>query len=178
VQQFQSIFYIECGGLDGEDFSNTVDLERKYNWTGVLIEGSPANFDILLKRHRKAALVPACVSLEKKATLVIWLLIFLSIFAHQLNPTGEIFPRLSPGENFQRFFSADQQQTSGSALLSILLHLQSNRQNRNRLVYSGRRGPRDGDNAHDSLGKSQHFGDLNHLENKASKYTEISFFIF
>jgi hypothetical protein len=76
VQQFQSIFYIECGALDGEDFSNTVDLERKNNWTGVLIEGSPASFDILLARHREAALVPTCVSLEKKATMVIWLIIF------------------------------------------------------------------------------------------------------
>ena len=71
MQLFQSIFYIECGGLDGEDFSNTVDLERKNNWTGVLIEGSPASFDILLTRNRKAALVPTCVSLEKKAIMVI-----------------------------------------------------------------------------------------------------------
>jgi hypothetical protein len=86
-----------------------VDLERKNNWTGVLIEGSPASFDILLTRNRKAALVPICLSLEKKAMMVILnLLFFFEHFALESNSIGELFPRLSPGENFQRFFSADQ----------------------------------------------------------------------
>jgi hypothetical protein len=83
--QIQSIFYIECGGLDGEDYSNTLDLERKYNWSGVLIEGSPANFDILMRRYRKSALIAACVSLEKKATLVMNVILIQYMFAHQLN---------------------------------------------------------------------------------------------
>ncbi|XP_059475805.1 uncharacterized protein LOC132196887 [Neocloeon triangulifer] len=63
-------YFIECGAFDGEEISNTLDLEERYNWTGALIEASPPNFESLLTRNRKSILIPACLSLEKKPTKV------------------------------------------------------------------------------------------------------------
>ncbi len=36
-------FFIEVGALDGETRSNTLILERKFGWNGVLIEADPMN---------------------------------------------------------------------------------------------------------------------------------------
>jgi hypothetical protein len=36
-------FFVECGALDGELRSNTLTLERKHGWRGVLIEADPEN---------------------------------------------------------------------------------------------------------------------------------------
>ena len=47
--------FVELGALDGVTFSNTAVLERCFNWTGLLIEASPANFAALLRSRRKAA---------------------------------------------------------------------------------------------------------------------------
>ncbi|XP_065349932.1 uncharacterized protein LOC135945913 [Cloeon dipterum] len=63
-------YFIECGAFDGEEISNTLDLEERYNWTGALIEGSPTNFKVLTSRNRKSTLVPACLSVEKHPTQV------------------------------------------------------------------------------------------------------------
>ncbi|XP_065350198.1 uncharacterized protein LOC135946083 [Cloeon dipterum] len=63
-------YFIECGAFDGEEISNTLDLEERYNWTGALIEGSPKNFRNLTARNRKSTLVPACLSVEKHPTKV------------------------------------------------------------------------------------------------------------
>ena len=48
---FQSFFcdtcpgrtYVEIGALDGVKYSNTLFLERNFNWHGVLVEGHPEN---------------------------------------------------------------------------------------------------------------------------------------
>lgn len=34
-------FFIEMGAYDGQSFSNSLWLEKKYNWTGLLIEANP-----------------------------------------------------------------------------------------------------------------------------------------
>jgi hypothetical protein len=36
-------FFVECGALDGETRSNTLTLERRHGWRGVLIEADPEN---------------------------------------------------------------------------------------------------------------------------------------
>ena len=43
-------FFIEMGANDGINQSNTVFLERKYNWHGMLIE--PSEKFTLLKKNR------------------------------------------------------------------------------------------------------------------------------
>ena len=59
-------FFIEVGGFDGETHSNTLDLERRHGWTGLLIEGGYKNIQILKTKHRKAWLLPNCVSTQPK----------------------------------------------------------------------------------------------------------------
>ncbi|KAK8728992.1 hypothetical protein OTU49_017468 [Cherax quadricarinatus] len=55
-------FFVECGALDGETRSNTLVFEKKFGWQGVLIEGDPKNFNLVLKKNRKAWAVSACLS--------------------------------------------------------------------------------------------------------------------
>ena len=43
--------FVELGALDGRTFSNTYVLEHCFGWHGLLIEGSPQNFE-KLKRNR------------------------------------------------------------------------------------------------------------------------------
>ena len=42
--------YIEIGALDGRTYSNTLALEREFDWRGLLIEGHPANSVLLRGR--------------------------------------------------------------------------------------------------------------------------------
>lgn len=59
-------FFIECGAYDGEDMSNTLYLEMKRNWTGLLIEANPRIFQSLEKKNRKAQLLKASGKSGKK----------------------------------------------------------------------------------------------------------------
>lgn len=62
-------FFIECGASDGLYLSNTFLVERKLNWTGVLIEAEPNNFALALEKKRNVNLVPACLSVTAKPKL-------------------------------------------------------------------------------------------------------------
>ena len=53
--------YVEIGALDGLDASNTLMLERCFNWKGLLIEGNPANFGRLKASGRTATMVHSAV---------------------------------------------------------------------------------------------------------------------
>ena len=53
--------FVELGALDGDTYSNTILLERCFNWTGVLIEANPANFARLQQSGRRATLVHSAV---------------------------------------------------------------------------------------------------------------------
>lgn len=55
-------FYVECGACDGEFQSNTLYLELKRNWTGLLIEPNRKNYQQLLKTNRRAFYINACLS--------------------------------------------------------------------------------------------------------------------
>ena len=46
--------FVELGALDGTTFSNTLLLERCYNWTGLLIEANAENYEQLQRAKRKA----------------------------------------------------------------------------------------------------------------------------
>ncbi|KAF0308212.1 hypothetical protein FJT64_020554 [Amphibalanus amphitrite] len=54
--------FIECGALDGETRSNTLYMERYLGWRGLLIEPDPSNYQLMMKKHRHAWTVPACLS--------------------------------------------------------------------------------------------------------------------
>ncbi|XP_076071098.1 uncharacterized protein LOC143042580 [Mytilus galloprovincialis] len=61
-------FFVEMGAYNGQSFSNTLWLERKHNWTGLLIEANPdlcRQIDAL-KRH--VWRLCACISKEKRNT--------------------------------------------------------------------------------------------------------------
>ena len=45
-------FFIEAGASDGENISNTLYLEKKYNWKGLLVEPNPHFADVFLKKKR------------------------------------------------------------------------------------------------------------------------------
>ena len=60
----QGIF-IELGALDGQQFSNTIMLERCFGWRGVLIEANPINFAKLNTSGRAATLLSSAVCKDK-----------------------------------------------------------------------------------------------------------------
>ena len=57
--------FIKAGSNIGEFDSTTWQLEQKYNWTGLLIEKNPQNFQNMLKR-RKCDMINACLSTSNK----------------------------------------------------------------------------------------------------------------
>lgn len=63
-------FFVECGAFDGFYLSNTLHLEVNYNWTGLLIEASPPNYEKLIVRNRKSWTSNVCLSLKPYPTKV------------------------------------------------------------------------------------------------------------
>jgi FkbM family methyltransferase len=53
-------FFVEFGATDGIEGSNTLLLESRYGWQGILCEPNPVWLDSL-RRNRKAAVDPRCV---------------------------------------------------------------------------------------------------------------------
>lgn len=54
-------YFVEIGGYDGEKFSNTLLLEKKYGWNGLLVEANPYTYKILKSRNRRAKSTNACI---------------------------------------------------------------------------------------------------------------------
>ena len=54
-------YFLEIGGGDGLWISNTLLLEEKYNWTGILVEPTKA-FEKLIKNRPNCVCVNKCVS--------------------------------------------------------------------------------------------------------------------
>lgn len=55
-------FFVEAGALDGQRSSNTLWLEKKMNWTGLLVEPNPHSFQKLVQKRRKAWASNTCLS--------------------------------------------------------------------------------------------------------------------
>ncbi|CAB3387984.1 Hypothetical predicted protein [Cloeon dipterum] len=66
-------FFVECGVWDGEKQSNSLMLEKYYNWTGLLVEGSPTESKKILTKNRKAWVAPVCMSTNNTAIIVSFL---------------------------------------------------------------------------------------------------------
>ena len=63
-------FSIEAGAVDGEYLSNTLFFEMKYDWTGLLVEPNPAQLKELYTKHRKAYILPHCLSTKTEVEIV------------------------------------------------------------------------------------------------------------
>ncbi|KAL7640995.1 UNVERIFIED_CONTAM: hypothetical protein RMT77_008132 [Armadillidium vulgare] len=55
-------FFVEAGALNGEVASNTLWLEYKKNWTGLLIEPNEVSCKSLQSKHRKAWTSCSCLA--------------------------------------------------------------------------------------------------------------------
>jgi FkbM family methyltransferase len=45
--------FLEVGALDGQKFSNSLFFESCLNWTGVLVEANPTNYNLLRRNRRR-----------------------------------------------------------------------------------------------------------------------------
>ncbi len=64
----RSGFYVECGAAKGETFSNSLFFEETRGWKGLLVEADQGAFQELLKLHRNAYLLNACLSPSPQST--------------------------------------------------------------------------------------------------------------
>ncbi|KAL7634442.1 UNVERIFIED_CONTAM: hypothetical protein RMT77_014819 [Armadillidium vulgare] len=60
--------FIEAGAFDGEGLSNTLILEQKLNWTGLLIEPNPYNYRSIPYKNRKCHSINCCISTTTRAS--------------------------------------------------------------------------------------------------------------
>ena len=63
-------FFIEAGAACGEFLSNSLYFELIYGWTGLLVEPNPDLLEKLLKKHRKAWILPHCLSTKPEVETV------------------------------------------------------------------------------------------------------------
>lgn len=63
-------FFIECGAADGEMYSNSLFFELERNWTGLLIEANTDFHSVLLEKNRRAYVLQACLSTERRPVTV------------------------------------------------------------------------------------------------------------
>jgi len=55
-------FFVEAGAFNGEYLSNSIFLEVRRNWTGLLVEPNSVAFKSLLSKQRKAYAANVCLS--------------------------------------------------------------------------------------------------------------------
>jgi len=63
-------FYIESGGFDGEQISNSLYFEMKEGWKGLLVEPDPSNYNTLIGKNRKAWTSMTCLATEPNPQLI------------------------------------------------------------------------------------------------------------
>ena len=62
--------FIECGGHDGEEISNTLYHEMHRNYTGLLIEPNLKSYKKLLGKNRRVKSINSCLSRTHQPELV------------------------------------------------------------------------------------------------------------
>jgi len=63
-------FFIEAGAHDGELLSNTLQLEKDFHWTGLLVEPNSISYQNLETKNRKAFAINACISTSSHPDVV------------------------------------------------------------------------------------------------------------
>jgi len=71
-------FFIEAGGYDGEDMSNSLYFELERNWTGILIEAIPSYYKQILSKNRKIFSINCCISNKRPSVAKFQLAGYLS----------------------------------------------------------------------------------------------------
>ena len=60
-EKYKTGFFIEAGAYDGEFLSNTLSLEEKRNWTGLLVEPDQDSILKIKSKNRKSWVSPTCL---------------------------------------------------------------------------------------------------------------------
>ncbi|CAL4118750.1 unnamed protein product [Meganyctiphanes norvegica] len=82
-------FFVEAGALDGVYLSNTLWLEQKLGWTGLLVEPNIFSYKELLTKHRKAWVSNTCLSSTKYPRQTVMASLFPEAwFEYQMNIKG------------------------------------------------------------------------------------------
>ena len=55
-------FFVEAGGYNGEDHSNSLFFELNRNWEGILIEPNNTNFNKIISKKRRTYVLNACIT--------------------------------------------------------------------------------------------------------------------
>lgn len=63
-------FFVELGAYDGKLVSNTLWLEQKHNWTGLLVEGNPKLCDLIDQKKRRIWRLCASIYSESTSTFI------------------------------------------------------------------------------------------------------------
>jgi FkbM family methyltransferase len=71
-------FFVEAGGYNGEDLSNSLYFELERNWTGLLIEAVPSLYKSILSKNRKSFTINCCIANKKPLVARFQLANFLS----------------------------------------------------------------------------------------------------
>ena len=56
------VFFVEAGGFNGEDHSNSLFFELNRNWSGILIEPNSKNFNQMISKKRRIYALNACIT--------------------------------------------------------------------------------------------------------------------
>lgn len=68
--------------MDGQGMSNTLYLELKQGWTGLLVEPDPSNYILLKRKRRKAWTAKACLSITGYPQKVIIFFLILTLLVY------------------------------------------------------------------------------------------------
>ncbi|ELT90566.1 hypothetical protein CAPTEDRAFT_209618 [Capitella teleta] len=63
-------FFVEAGALDGERSSNTIWFEKRFGWTGFLVEMDPSYYLQLRGKNRRCYTCNACISPSNYSSVV------------------------------------------------------------------------------------------------------------
>jgi hypothetical protein len=63
LKQKRNGVFVEAGAFDGERLSNTLHLEARHGWTGLLVEADANFFLQMLSRNRNAFMINAALSI-------------------------------------------------------------------------------------------------------------------
>jgi len=83
-------FFVEVGGFDGEQTSNTLFLEQRLGWTGLLIEADPYYYTQLMGKSRRSWSINACISPHQYPTMV-------SLTDYKLHPWNAYLQTIAKG---------------------------------------------------------------------------------
>jgi len=79
-------FFIESGAHDGESLSNSLYFEKKFNWTGLLIEPLSDSFKALSTKNRNVYILNACIAKKKPFVAKFRVVSVFSGRQDQMNP--------------------------------------------------------------------------------------------